>query len=126
MRLRPPSALSPSILTGRLSRDGISLLPPLSSLCPDIKDGNTIHVVKGRPAPPATAAPAPTPAAVPGGVAGMPGWGGGGADMASMQAQLQQNPEAMSAMLNSPMMRSITENPEVTKKERLYPVRGSQ
>lgn len=51
-----------------------------------------------------------------GGGGGMPGAGGQvPSNMADMQRQMMQNPGAMQQMMNSPMMQSLLENPELLR-----------
>lgn len=91
-----------------------------------------------RPAaPPAAGAPPPGGMADPFGLLGTGGFGGGGfgappggagggggmpgaggqvpSNMADMQRQMMQNPGAMQQMMNSPMMQSLLENPELLR-----------
>jgi hypothetical protein len=78
-----------------------------------IESGHTLHLVKSRPAA-AAASPAAAPAAsgasfarVFGGAGGGEGGGAGGAGGGGMD-------EAMRAMMESPMMASLFDNPEVS------------
>jgi len=72
-----------------------------------------------------SSAPAPAPAAPPANpfanfgnsnasnpMAGMFGAGGGMPDLASMQRQLQENPQMMQDMMNNPMVQSLMSNPD--------------
>ena len=92
-----------------------------------LEEGHTVHLVAG--AEPSSASPSSASSASPtgvgaggigggspaGGFGGMGGMMGMGGDPASMQQQMMQNPEAMRAMLNSPMVQQMLDNPEVLR-----------
>jgi ubiquilin len=94
-----------------------------------VKDGHTVHLVRGASnstanqasttTPPVSqSAPSnPTEFGLPtGGFPGMGGLGGmGGASFQQMQQQLMQNPALMREMMNSPAMQSVLQNPELIR-----------
>jgi len=100
----------------------------------NLKDGHTVHLVKGA-APPATTPPATTPSiptATPTPSSQTPifnpfegfesfgsfGGGGGGGAMPSfqqMQEQMMRNPQVMRDIMNSPIMQNVLNNPELIR-----------
>ncbi len=90
----------------------------------NIKDGHTVHLVKGAPKAGA-AAPAPSSpaaAAAPGAAAQTPfspfgglGAGAGAGGFGAMQAQMLQNPEMMQAMMENPMVQGLLNDPETMR-----------
>jgi len=108
------------IYSGHVLKDAQSL----SSY--SLKDGHTVHLVRGASnntsnqtftAPPTTTQPTTPSNANPfGGFGGLGGLGGlGGSNFQQMQQQLMQNPNMMRELMNSPMMQSMLQNPELIR-----------
>lgn len=81
----------------------------------NVKDGHTLHLVRGaaREAAPAPATPPPAqaPPAPTGGGAGLLGMDGLGA----FQQQLMNNPALMQQMMDNPMVQNLMQNPEMMR-----------
>jgi ubiquilin len=81
-----------------------------------IQDGHSIHLVKGTAAAaPSRTTPLPPPVSAPSSPFAFGTPQAGAVDFASMQRQLQQNPEMMQAAMDSPMMRNMFDNPELLR-----------
>jgi len=91
-----------------------------------IKDGHTVHLVRGasnntaaqaRTVPVNTTTPSPSlnSPLIPPNIGGFGGFGLGNQNLQQMQQQLMQNPETMRELLNSPIMQSLMSNPELMR-----------
>lgn len=136
-----PVANQRLIYKGYVLKDGQTLQELVDTR--KLKDGDTMHVVRGGLASSAASTPAPPPGTTNGGSAtgagngfmppsGMPqgqggmadpfgmmnafgGTGGGAGGFAEMQQRLMQNPDMMRDIMNSPMMDSIMQNPDLVR-----------
>jgi ubiquilin len=113
-----------SALQQRLIYKGKVLKDELTLESYDIKNGDTIHLVKGVipagsvPVPNSTASTinpslSTTPTTNSNPMQNMMNNMGGGMNMNNIQQQMMQNPSMMSEMMNSPIMESMMSNPEM-------------
>uniref|UniRef100_A0A7S2S5R3 Ubiquilin n=1 Tax=Mucochytrium quahogii TaxID=96639 RepID=A0A7S2S5R3_9STRA len=80
-----------------------------------IADGDAVHLVQGVAPQESAASRDATVGAAGSGFGGGMGGMGGMPGMQGMESMLQQNPELMASMMDSPMMRSLMDNPEIMR-----------